>query len=84
MERSSQQQLHFSYLQDVTHPVRVFMGTADTVQPYQHVADWAQHAAHGNVKLISVQGGTHDGVMHTHKVQALEALAADARERLRN
>ena len=79
MERSPQQQLHFNYLQDITHPVRVFMGAADPVQPYTHVADWAQHAAHGNVELITVQGATHDGLMHTHKVQALQALAADVR-----
>jgi alpha-beta hydrolase superfamily lysophospholipase len=78
MERSQQQRLHFSYLQDVSAPVRVFAGTADSVMPYQQVADWAQHAAHANVELVTIEQGTHDGLMHTHKVAALEALAADA------
>jgi alpha-beta hydrolase superfamily lysophospholipase len=77
MERSRHQRLHFSYLQDISAPVRVFAGTADSVMPFQHVSDWAQHAAHGNIELVTVQGGTHDGLMHTHKVKALEALAAD-------
>lgn len=78
MERTQHQRLHFSYLQDVSAPVRVFAGTADAVMPYQHVSDWAQHAAHRNVELVTVDQGTHDGLMHTHKVAALEALAADA------
>ena len=77
MERSHKQQLHYSYLKDVCRPVRVFAGTSDIVIPYQHVKEWAQHAAHGNVELVTVEGGTHDGIMHTHKVVALEALAAD-------
>eukprot|EP00882_Tetradesmus_deserticola_P022670 GHRQ01024608.1.p2 GENE.GHRQ01024608.1~~GHRQ01024608.1.p2 ORF type:complete len:128 (+),score=43.94 GHRQ01024608.1:396-779(+) len=69
--------LHFSYIDDVTAPTRVYMGTADTVMLYSHVQHWAQHAQAGNVELITVEGGTHDGVMHTHKAAALEALAAD-------
>lgn len=77
MERSQHQRLHFSYLQDISAPVRVIAGTADTVMPYQHIADWVQHAVHGNVELVTVQGGTHDGIMHTHKVKTLQALAAD-------
>lgn len=77
MERSQQQRLHFSYLQDVAAPVRVFAGTADTVMPYQHVEGWAQHATHSDVELVTVEGGTHDGLMHTHKIRALEAIAAD-------
>lgn len=77
MERSSSQRLHFSYVQDVQAPVRVFAGTADTVQAFQHVKEWAESAAHRNVELIPVEGGTHDGIMHTHKVKALQALAAD-------
>jgi len=77
MERSSSQRLHYSYLQDVTSPVRVFAGTADTVQPYQHIKEWAESAVHQNVELIAIEGGTHDGIMHTHKVKALQALAAD-------
>jgi alpha-beta hydrolase superfamily lysophospholipase len=77
MERSQQQRLHFSYLQDIAAPVRVFAGTADSVMPYQHVAGWVQGATHGNVELVTVEGGTHDGLMHTHKTKALEAIAAD-------
>lgn len=77
MERAQQQQLHFSYAASVTAPVRVFAGTADAVMPFQAVQEWAQHAQHRNVELVAVEGGTHDGLMHTHKVAALEALARD-------
>jgi alpha-beta hydrolase superfamily lysophospholipase len=74
-ERSAR--LHFSYTQDVTALVRVYMGTADTVMLYSHVQHWVQHAEARNVELITVEGGTHDGLMHTHRTTALEALAAD-------
>lgn len=75
-ERSAK--LHFNYAQDVTAPVRVYMGTADQVLLHSHVQHWAEHA--DNVELISVDGGTHDGLMHTHKVAALEALARDLQD----
>jgi alpha-beta hydrolase superfamily lysophospholipase len=74
-ERSSP--LHLNYLQDVTAPTRVYMGTADAVMLHSHVQHWAANARAGNVELISVEGGTHDGLMHTHRTAALEALAAD-------
>lgn len=77
MERSARQRLHFSYLQDLSTPVRVIAGTGDTVQVFQQVQDWAQHSQHGNVELVTVEGGTHDGLFHTHKGFALKALAAD-------
>jgi len=70
------QPLHFLYRQ-VKAPVRVFMGTADQVLQHKHVQQWADTAEHRNVELISVPEGTHDGLMHTHKVAALEALAQD-------
>lgn len=69
--------LHYNFVQQVAAPVRVFAGTADAVMPYHHVQDWAQHAVHANVELIPVEGGTHDGLMHTHKAAALQALAQD-------
>jgi alpha-beta hydrolase superfamily lysophospholipase len=72
--------LHFIYTQDVTAPVRVYMGTADTVMLYSHVQHWAQHAQAGNVELITVEGGTHDGLMHTHRTAALEALVEDLQQ----
>jgi hypothetical protein len=72
--------LHFNYLQDVTAAVRVYMGTADAVMLYSHVQHWAQHAKAGNVELVAVEGGTHDGLMHTHRTAALEALAADVEQ----
>uniref|UniRef100_A0A383V9Q8 AB hydrolase-1 domain-containing protein n=1 Tax=Tetradesmus obliquus TaxID=3088 RepID=A0A383V9Q8_TETOB len=78
MERSNP--LHLNYCQDITAPIRVFMGTADAVMVYSHVQHWAQHAAAGNVELITVEGGTHDGLMHTHKTAAIEALAADLQQ----
>jgi alpha-beta hydrolase superfamily lysophospholipase len=77
MERC--QRLHFQYAADVSAPVRVFAGDADAVMPWPHVRQWAASAAHRNVELVAVAGGTHDGLMHTHKAAALEALARDLR-----
>lgn len=72
MERS--QKLHFHYA-DIPTPVRVYMGTADKVLQYSIAEYWASQCP--SVELIAVQDGTHDGVIHTHKVVALEALACD-------
>jgi alpha-beta hydrolase superfamily lysophospholipase len=47
------------------------------VMDYTHVSFWAKNAVAGNVELISIPGGTHDGLVHTHKQEALEKLAAD-------
>jgi len=53
------------------------MGTDDQVLQHKHVQQWADTAEHRNVELISVPQGTHDGLMHTHKVVALDALSRD-------
>lgn len=78
--------LHFSY-QDVGVPLRVYAGTADAIVPHAAIAEWVRRAnaseASGSnsdaprVQFVSVPGGTHDGLIHTHKGDALEALAAD-------
>jgi alpha-beta hydrolase superfamily lysophospholipase len=69
--------LHFSYPQDITFPIRVFAGTLDAVLPIEVVEEWVQHAKAQNVELIRIEGGTHDGIVHTHKEPMLEHLAAD-------
>lgn len=75
MERVAQQRLHFHYCKDITAPVRVYMGTADKVLHCSNVQHWADQCS--SVELILVQDGTHDGLMHTHKAAALQALSRD-------
>lgn len=72
-----QQRLHFRYASCVSAPVRVFTGTADAILPHEHVQHWAADSAHGNVEVICVEGASHDGIIHTHKAAALEAIARD-------
>lgn len=67
--------LSFNYCNDITAAVRVYMGTDDKMLAYNHVQQWAERCSH--VDLITVKGGTHDGLMHTHKAAALESLAHD-------
>ncbi len=78
--------LGFSYLTDAPAPVRVFAATADVLVPIASVRAWAAAAGGGDgggggggggVELIEVEGATHDGVFHTHKRAALEAIKAD-------
>ena len=69
--------LHYSYTEDVTFPVRVYAGTADAVLPFRAVEEWAKEAKAQNVELVKIDGGTHDGVVHTHKEVMLGQLAAE-------
>jgi hypothetical protein len=72
--------LGFSYIEHVEAPVRVFAGVEDSLVNIEHVRAWAAAAGGpGRVEVVEAEGGTHDGVVHTHKAAALAALAGDLR-----
>jgi pimeloyl-ACP methyl ester carboxylesterase len=62
-------------------PVRVVLGSEDGLVSEAAVRAWAEAASGsgggggGGVEVTIVPGATHDGVVHTHKAQVLEALA---------
>ncbi|KAI8475344.1 MAG: Alpha/Beta hydrolase protein [Monoraphidium minutum] len=73
--------LGFSYMSDLPEAgVRVFAGSEDALVAAEAVRAWAEAAGGGGrVELVEVEGGTHDGMVHTHKRAALAALARDLR-----
>lgn len=78
-EAGAARRLGFSYLTDVEAPVRVFVGSNDPLVPAPGVHAWSAAAPGGRVEVVEVEGGTHDGVVHTHKEAALAAIAGDLR-----
>lgn len=72
--------LGFSYIEDIEAPARVFVGSEDALVSIEAVRSWSDVAGgSARVEVVGIEGGTHDGVMHTHKRAALEALAAGLR-----
>lgn len=74
IEHSHHQHVGFSYKDDVTVPVRVYIGTEDGMISPSAVQHWADGAKAKNVEVVVVEKGTHELIMLTHAMEAMEKL----------